>query len=125
MSATSGEEMLEAVRDFLREELLPGLDGFQAYTTRVAANSLAIVARQLALAPELEALDRGIAAALDIDPLAGPVPQQIAVALRDGRLVPEPRLLDYLRQRTLKTLEIDNPRYSGYLLARERWSADI
>ena len=65
-----------------------------------------------------------VATALGIDPLAGPVPRQIAIALRDGMLTPDPRLLEYLRRRTLKTLEIDNPRYSGYLQARERWLAD-
>ena len=121
MSQTDAMELLEAARAFLREEVLPQLDGFTAYTTRVAANSLAIVARELELKPELGQLDLAIAAELGIDPADGPVLQQLALRLRDRELVLDARLLDYLRLRTLKALEIDNPRYSGYLQACERW----
>ena len=121
MSQTDARELLEAARAFLREEVLPQLDGFTAYTTRVAANSLAIVARELELKPELGQLDLAIAAELGIDPADGPVLQQLALRLRDRELVLDARLLDYLKRRTLKSLEIDNPRYSGYLQACERW----
>jgi len=124
MSATGSGELLEAVRRFLREELVPALEGYQAYTTRVAANSLAIVERQIALAPQLDELDRAIALELGLEPASGSVAHQLAIALRDGDLVPDQRLLDYLRQRTLKCLEIDNPRYSGYLQARKRWQGE-
>jgi hypothetical protein len=121
VSQTDARELLEAARAFLREEVLPQLDGFTAYTTRVAANSLAIVARELELKPELGQLDLAIAAELGIDPADGPVLQQLALRLRDRELVLDARLLDYLKRRTLKSLEIDNPRYSGYLQACERW----
>lgn len=40
-------ELLEAVREFLTDELLPGLSGQQAHHTRVAANVLGIVAREI------------------------------------------------------------------------------
>ena len=40
MSQTRADELLVAVQDFLRREVLPQLDGFAAYNTRVAANSL-------------------------------------------------------------------------------------
>ncbi|MDH4040417.1 MAG: DUF6285 domain-containing protein [Gammaproteobacteria bacterium] len=124
MSETRADELLLAVQAFLRSEVLPQLEGFTAYNTRVAANSLAIVARELQLGPELDALDDAIASLLGLDPAAGPIPQQVALGLRNGELVPDATLLDYLRQRALKALEIDNPKYSGYLQACERWRAD-
>lgn len=124
MSQTRAAELLEAVRVFLRGDVLPQLEGFSAYTTRVAANSLAIVLRELELGAELAEIDRRAAEHLGIDPGAGPVAHQLAVRLRDGRAQPDPEVLDYLRRRTLKTLEIDNPRYSGYLQASARWKQD-
>lgn len=123
MSQTAAEELLEATRAFLRHQVLPQLEGFDAYTTRVAANSLAIVARELRLGPELERIDRAMASALAMDPAAGPIPRQIALGLRDGVLQPDAALLEYLKQRTMTLLAIDNPKYSGYLQACERWQA--
>lgn len=124
MSQTDALELLEATRAFLRDEVLPQLDGFSAYNTRVAANSLAIVARELQLKAGLEQLDLAIAADMGIDPETAPVAQQLARRLRDRELALDDRLLHYLKQRTLKSLAIDNPRYSGYLQACQRWLAD-
>lgn len=121
MSATT-VELLAAVRQFLREQVLPELDGFKAYNTRVAANALAIVARELEMGTGLAALDAQIATALGLDTQAGSVSRQIALALRDGTLVVDDELLTYLRQRTLLSIAIDNPKYSGLQQARARWS---
>jgi hypothetical protein len=124
VSQTHADELLLAIRDFLRSDLLPQLEGFNAYTTRVAANSLGIVARELQLRPELDRLDTQAAAAYNIDPDDGPVARQLALKLRDGELSVDANLVQYLKQRTLQSLAIDNPKYSGYLLARERWRTD-
>lgn len=121
MSQTDSEELLQAVRDFLREEVLPQLEGFSAYSVRVAANSLGIVERELRLRPALEQLDAQAAARFDLDPGQGPVARQLAVRLRDGELQVDDEFMDYLRQRTLTALAIDNPRYWGYRQASERW----
>ena len=100
MSATESAELLAAVRQFLRAEVLPELEGFKAYNTRIAANALGIVAREMEMGDGLEALDQEIATALGLDAGASPVSHQIAVALRDGTLSVDDRLLAYLRQRT-------------------------
>lgn len=121
MSQTQAAELLEAVRAFLRSDVVPQLEGFSAYTARVAANSLAIALRELELGGALRELDAQAAAHLGIDPDDGPVAQQLAIRLRDGDLRPDPELIEYLRRRTLKALEIDNPKYSGYLQALARW----
>jgi hypothetical protein len=124
MSGTDAAELLAATRAFLREELLPALEGFKAYSTRVAANNLAIVARELAQGHELRAIDEGIAERYGLDASAGPVAAQLARALRDGTVEPDAELVTLLRRRALKAIEIDNPRYSGYLLARQRFQQE-
>ena len=121
MSQTRAPELLEAVRAFLRSDVVPQLEGFSAYTARVAANSLAIALRELELGGALRELDAQAAARLGIDPDEGPVARQLALRLRDGDIRPDPELIEYLRRRTLKALEIDNPKYSGYLQALARW----
>ena len=121
MSGTESVELLTAVRQFLREEVLPELDGFKAYTTRVAANALGIVARELEMGAGLAELDMQIAFTLDLDEQAGPVTRQIALALRDGTMAHDQRVLSYLRQRTLHSCAIDNPKYSGLQQARALW----
>jgi hypothetical protein len=118
MSATQGVELLEAVRQFLRQEVLPELGGFKAYNTRVAANALGIVAREMQMGAGLAELDAQIAATLGLDAQAGAVAQQVALALRDGTLVADERVLTYLQQRTLLSIAIDNPKYSGLQQAR-------
>ena len=124
MSQTHADELLLAIGDFLRSDLLPQLEGFSAYTTRVAANSLGIVAREIQLRPELERLDAKAAAAYGMQSEDGPVTRQLALKLKEGELAVDADLVHYLKQRTLQSMAIDNPRYSGYLLARERWAAN-
>lgn len=121
MSSTTQTELLDAVRQFLREQVLPELDGFKAYNTRVAANALAIVARELELGAQLAALDEQMAVALGINAEPESVSRQIALGLRDGTVVLDQRLLRYLQQRTLLAIAIDNPKYSGLQQARARW----
>ena len=121
MSATESQELLTAVRQFLREQVLPELDGFKAYNTRIAANALGIVARELEMGAGLVALDQQMAAELGLDPQVVAIPRHIALALRDGELVADEKILSYLRKRTLLAIAIDNPRYSGLQQANERW----
>ena len=121
MSVKQGVELLEAVRQFLRQEVLPELDGFKAYNTRVAANALAIVAREMQLGAGLTELDAQISVELGLDAQAGAVTKKIALALRDGALVADARFLAYLRQRTLLAIAIDNPKYAGLQQASALW----
>src|SRR3989304_2019954 len=44
-------ELLKAVARYLREQLMPTLDGFHAFQTRVAANMLDMAAREMAIFP--------------------------------------------------------------------------
>jgi len=121
MSGTDSEELLAAVRAFLKSEVLGELEGFKAYQLRVAANALGIVERELALGDAVVALDREMAAILQIDSSAEPLPRIIAQRLKMRSLVLDERLLSYLRQRAQLVLAIDNPRYSGLQQSLQRW----
>jgi hypothetical protein len=125
MSGTESVELLTAVRAFLREEVLPEMEGFKGYNVRVAANALGIVARELEMGAGLAELDEQIAAALGLNAQAGPISRQIAVALRDGKLVVDDELRKYLRKRSLLAIAIDNPKYSGLQQARARWGEGV
>ncbi|MBM68581.1 MAG: hypothetical protein CME43_03775 [Haliea sp.] len=128
MSHTDAKELLAAVQGFLRQSVLPQLEGFDAYTTRVAANSLAIVSREIAARDDILELDReagsrwlGPAAGASPDEENHPAARALSLALRDGRLQVSGAFIDYLRERTLRQMAIDNPRYSGFKQARQRW----
>ena len=121
MNGTRAAELLEATRNFLLESILPDQEGFLAYSTRVAANNLAIVSRELELRGGIEKLDEGINQTLSLQNKEGPTSTTLARGLRDGIIQVDDDLIKYLRKRTMLCMEIDNPRYSGLLLARERW----
>ena len=128
MSHTDAKELLAAVQGFLRQSVLPQLEGFDAYTTRVAANSLAIVSREIAARDDILELDReagsrwlGPAAGASPDEENHPAARALSLALRDGRLQVSGAFIDYLRERSLRQMAIDNPRYSGFKQARQRW----
>jgi len=120
---TPRELVLQSLQDFLREDVQPQLSGFSAYGNRVAANLLGILLREESIGPQMAALDEAFARqhglAADVE-----LPARLARALRDGELRAEATVLDYLRQRALLQLAIDNPRYAGYQMARARWGRE-
>ena len=81
-------ELLDAVRGFVERDVIPALDGTAKFHARVAANVLAIVARELALedaqlAAEWQRLD-GL---LDPAPLPGdPAARRAALRARSETL---------------------------------------
>jgi hypothetical protein len=101
------EELLEAVREFLRDEVLPQTEGRLQFHARVAANVLAIVEREVALGPAYEAAHAQRLSRLGV---AGDA--ELAAAIRDGRL--DHRIGDVvaaLRASTFERLAIANPKY--------------
>ena len=121
MNGTSATELLEATRNFLLELILPNQEGFLAYSARVAANNLAIVSRELELRVGVEKLDEENIGTLSLQNKGEPLSTTLARALRDGIIQVDDDLIKYLRKRTMLCLEIDNPRYSGLVLAKDRW----
>jgi hypothetical protein len=118
-AGTPAPQLLAALRAFLREDLQPQLSGVSAYGNRIACNLLGTLARELQHAPELNDLDRRYASVRGF--AAEDLPRQLALALRDAGDCGDEALRTYLRRRVLCQLAIDNPRYAGYLQARQRW----
>jgi hypothetical protein len=115
-------ELVNAVRSFLEEQAMPQLEGRTAFHARVAANALAIVARQLELGPEADAAEQGRLTALlgedgDLDTLN----RELCRRIRGGDLgLGSPGLVEHLRRTTLDKLAVDQPKYSGYRRALEK-----
>ena len=110
---TAGE-LMEAVREFLDREVRPRLDGQPAFHARVAANVLAIVERELELAPGFDAAEAGRLGALlvrggALDDLNAALATAIRAGDMDGRSDVAAHLLATARDK----LRIANPRYLG------------
>jgi len=111
MSHPTATELLQAVQLFLKEAE-SALTGRLAFHAKVAANSLAIVQRQLAQ-------DHDAAEAEALAPFGGV--SALCEALRDGSLDPaDPALLEAIRKAALARLATDNPRYATFARLQER-----
>jgi hypothetical protein len=104
--APTTEELLEAAREFLRDEVMPATDGRLQFHTRVAANLLALVEREVALGPAYAQAHAERLAALGVQDDA-----ELASAIRDGRLDDRiGEVVDAVRASTFERLCIANPR---------------
>jgi hypothetical protein len=121
-------ELLEGVRRFLDDQVVPALEGTRQFHARVAANVCAIVARELQEGPALlEAEWRRLAALLAPDaPRVDPPPalaeavatlnDQLAARIRAGDADEgafRDAVLVHLRATADEKLRIANPRHLG------------
>lgn len=100
-------ELAAALRDFLREEVVPGTEGRLSYMARVAGNVAAALERELQRGPEHE---RAAAARLAPHGLADEA--ALAAAIRAGEF--DDRLAEAValaRAGVVEKLRISNPRY--------------
>lgn len=113
------DELLTSVRDFLRDEARPALEGRNAFLALVASNSVDIVQRELTLGP---AHRRGehqrLKALFGSDELLEPLRERLCRGLWDGSIpLDRPGLAHHLRTTAVHQLAIDQPRYSGLAVA--------
>ncbi len=105
--------LVKAVAAFIGE-IEGQLSGRQAFHAKVAANALAIVARELALKPqaaEAAALGGFLGHDAGVDKLRA----ELCGRLRMGTLTPEtPGLIEALTEATLAKAAVDNPRYATF-----------
>ncbi len=120
-------ELLEAVRAFLEEQVVPALDGTRQFHARVAANVLAIVGRELAdgeaqLRAEWDRLtvllggDAGepVAGGAAVKDAVHALNADLAARIRAGDADHEPwraQVVSHLRLTADERLAIANPRY--------------
>ncbi len=109
-------ELLAAIADFLREEATPALDkaeprlGFQM---RVAANSLAILGREVLLGPAADARERARLAELlghdgTLEELNRELARQLRAGTRDER---DLALMAHLEATIADKIAIANPKW--------------
>lgn len=99
----TNREMVQAVRDWLAEEVKPGAEGHAKFQVAVAMNALGIVMR-------------------DLDAGARAEDKALAVSLLSGAVTLfEPGLLAKLRRAVLDKCAIDSPKYAALGAARAEW----
>lgn len=109
------DELLGSVRDYLRDDVMSATRGRTQFLARVAANTLDIVLRDLAIGGahrkhELERLRALLAENGDLETLR----RLLVRRLRDNQIaLDDPGLTNYLRQAVANQLAIDQPSYSG------------
>ncbi|HWC36345.1 MAG TPA: DUF6285 domain-containing protein [Mycobacteriales bacterium] len=103
----SAAQLAEAVEGFLREELMPALEGRLQFQTLVAANVMAILTRELTDGPRAAADHQEALAVLGVAD-----DEELVAAIRtgdmDGRMV---ELLAALRPSVEANLLIANPKH--------------
>jgi aminoglycoside phosphotransferase (APT) family kinase protein len=113
------DELVVSVRDYLRNDVMAATEGRTNFLARVAANSLDIVLRELAIGPELAS--RRLARLREVLDDDGPLlvlEWRLVEALRDGSMaLDHPGLVAYLREAVVNQVAIDQPRYSGFRTA--------
>jgi hypothetical protein len=111
--------LVEAVASFIAE-IEGQLSGRQAFHAKVAANALAIVARELAQAPRM-AEAAALGGFLGHDAPLDKLHAELCGRLRMGTLTPEtPGLAEALTEAVLAKVAVDNPRYATFRRMSDR-----
>jgi uncharacterized protein DUF6285 len=110
-------EIVGVVSDFLRDQVLPELEGRTRFHALVAANALDIVRRELETAPPANTMEIARLQSLlstkeaDLEKLNS----RLSDHIETGALTLEtPGLKEHLWSSTLAKLAIDQPKYSAY-----------
>lgn len=122
MDQPSALELVTAVREFIEKHAMPELQGRTAFHARVAANALAIVARELELAASAnEDERRRLQDLLKKDGTLDALNRELCRRIRSGQIAwNDPALAAHLTAATLAKVAIDQPNYSGYLHSPHR-----
>src|SRR5665647_3217970 len=110
------EELIKAVADFLRNDIMPVIKGHSAFKLRVGINALDLVTRQLALeqgsdAAEAARLTQLLGMQGSLAELNRALADRIAKSEVD---LQTPGLSEHLWQTTMAKLAVDQPNYASY-----------
>jgi hypothetical protein len=112
-SMPSAPVLLTAAVKYLEEELLPGLTGYHRFKTRVTANVLNIVRREVELRETQSAAERERLRTLvghdgDVETLS----RELSELIREGAIdLNDADLRAHLRQSLADALAINNPKW--------------
>jgi hypothetical protein len=109
-------ELIKAVADFIRNEIMPVIKGHNAFKLRVGINALDLVARQLTLAGDSDMTEAArLKALLGIDGSLLDLNRALSEKIATGELdLKTPGLADHLWQTTMDKLAVDQPNYASY-----------
>jgi hypothetical protein len=110
------EELINAVADFLRNDIAPQISGHQAFKLRVSINALDLVSRQLKLEQGSDAAEAArLSQLLGMQGSLGELNKLLADRIAKGELdLQTPGLARHLWQTTMEKLAIDQPSYASY-----------
>ena len=116
MDQPSSFELVTAVREFIEKHAMPELQGRTAFHARVAANALAIVARELEQAGSANAVEsERLKPLLGLDDTLSAMNRELCRRIRDAEIaIDDPALAAHLCTTTLAKVAIDQPSYSGF-----------
>lgn len=122
MDQPSAHELVTAVREFIEKHAMPELQGRTAFHARVAANALAIVARELEQGEAGAAEERErLRTLLGQDAALETQNRELCRRIRAGALpIADSALARHLVATTLAKVAVDQPNYSGYVHSPHR-----
>ncbi len=115
-------ELITAVADFLRTEIVPVIKGHNAFKLRVGINALDLVTRQIAQEGPSDAAEAArLKALLGIDGSVMELNRALAERIASGEVdLNTPGLADHLWQTAMEKLAVDQPNYASYRRELER-----
>lgn len=107
--------LLQATADYLEQELLPTLDGYHRFQTRIAIKVLRTAMREGQSGSAQDASERQrLAALLGHEDETAALRGELAQAIATGRMALDaPGLVPHLRQTLAEGLAINSPRFIG------------
>jgi hypothetical protein len=109
-------ELIKAVADFLRNEIVPVIKGHDAFKLRVGMNALDLVTRQLELVGNSDAAEAArLKQLLGTDGSLIELNTALSEKIASGEVdLQTPGLRDHLWQTTMDKLAVDQPNYASY-----------
>ena len=110
------EELIEAVANFLRNDIAPEISGHNAFKLRVSINVLDLVTRQLKLVEDSDAAEVArLSQLLGTQGSLGELNRALSDQIAKGEIdLQTPGLSDHLWQTTMDKLAVDQPNYASY-----------
>lgn len=118
----SSSEILNAIRNLLKDRIAPQLEGHDAYALRVAINSLGIVEREILFRQDYEQKEKArLAEILGHDGDATELNSELCEKIRSGHFTQKDKaVLQHLKLTAIDQVQLDQPKYSGLTDALKR-----